>query len=216
MGDDRAVRSFIALALEPELVDGVMERQRRVRETLGDPDVRWVRRENLHLTVRFLGELSHDELARADTVVCEFDGDFDPVEVELGGVAAFPSPSRPNVLWSELRSRSGALDELVGRVAAELAAAGFEPPDKPWTSHVTLGRVRRGAHVRPPRGWAARLTFPGVVSTIDCIQLIRSDLDSEGPTYTTLRAASGRKRTKRRNPNERDEATKTRQAGEAK
>jgi 2'-5' RNA ligase len=136
------MRCFVALELPPEA-------QAAAGEVLGElkrtgADVKWVRPQNLHVTLKFLGEVEDSrapELGQALETAC---AGTPALELGLAGAGAFPSPQRPQVVWLGLRGQVAELAELAGRIEAALAGLGFAPENRPFKAHVTLGRLRRG------------------------------------------------------------------------
>ncbi len=184
------VRAFMAILLPPELVAAAAAVQERLKPVFPPGMVRWVAPELFHLTVRFFGDLDPKGLEKARAVVEGLDGAFRPVEVAIDSVSAFPSPARPQTLWLGVSDRSGALDTLATETDSRIRAQGFGASDKPWKSHLTLGRVNRDWTGRAPQGWAAGLTWERGNFTIRTVALMQSELRPRGPVYTPLRTAS--------------------------
>ena len=184
------VRAFMAILLPPELIRNAVELQDRVRNRFPPNAVRWVAGDLFHLTLRFFGDLDRKALGKASGVVEALDGAFAPISVRLGRVSAFPSTGRPGVIWIAVDDSGGALSELAAQADRRIREAGFGPADKPWASHLTIGRVDRDRHVRVDRDWPAGLTSTDEVFTIRTIALMQSELRPQGPRYTPLRTAS--------------------------
>lgn len=183
---NETVRAFVAVLLPRALCDAAAEIQEQVRERMPPRSVRWVDPANFHVTVRFLGDLDRTGVESVSGVVREQAG-FVPIEASLGSVSAFPNTSRPTVVWIDLIARDGLLESLVHRLERGLIDAGFGPPDKPWRSHLTLGRVERG--VRVPVNWHAVPASCGGSYRVDAVALMRSELLPGGPRYTALETA---------------------------
>lgn len=192
------VRSFLAINLPRAMVAAAERLQEEMRRGVGAGIVRWVDPGNFHLTARFFGDLNPEELGRASRVVGAFDGSFEPARVRLGRLSAFPSPRKPEVIWLEVVSPAGELDALQRSIDEQLIGAGFGPADKPWRSHLTLGRVPRERRIPPDvaRLWlgSGGLTADSTDDSIDAIALYRSELRPEGPRYTALKTALARGR----------------------
>ncbi|MCA9727957.1 MAG: RNA 2',3'-cyclic phosphodiesterase [Candidatus Eisenbacteria bacterium] len=186
------VRAFLAIEMPGELIADAADVQAVVRERIepvGRGTVRWVDPRSFHLTVRFFGDLDRRGVERARDVVRGTR--FDRIPVRMGKVSAFPSVSRPQVLWVGLEDGGGTLPVLVERLDHRLREAGFGPPDKPWKSHLTFGRVARGA--RLPDGWHEGIALPASEYRLDSIALMRSELLPTGARYTALeRVTAGR------------------------
>lgn len=174
------MRAFVALELPAALRHELGEAARRLGRSL--PPARWVREENLHVTLVFLGEVSEDAARELDPGLREVFRGAGPLELELDGAGCFP-PARPaRVAWVGVRT-SGDLGELVRRLEEAAAdAAGVVAEGRPFHAHVTLARPRRpwprGAvrafveGMRPEGAWRAE---EGV--------LVRSLLTGAGARY---------------------------------
>lgn len=133
-----------------EVSDGVRECARAVRQQVQDPALRWSRLENLHVTLKYLGEteLAVDALVAAARPACASVG---PLELTVGEVGSFGRP--PRVVWLGLEGAgrprlcllAAAIDEACHRL-------GFPRESRPFAPHLTLARVRRGQRTRRPDG----------------------------------------------------------------
>jgi 2'-5' RNA ligase len=141
-------RLFIAVPLPAdaraaieELVSSVrLAPEPAVGERRDPHDVRWVRMDGLHVTLRFLGPTDPGRLADARAAVESAAAGVAPFEVGLAGGGAFPNLGRPRVLWLGLTRGLAQLDQLTSRVAEALAAHGWPPDDRPVRPHLTLAR----------------------------------------------------------------------------
>jgi len=184
------VRAFMAVLLPEDLKRSAWEVQEQMRREFPEGSIRWVAPENFHLTLRFFGDLDAKACAKAGAVVEQIDGAFGSLAVRISGASAFPSPTRPQTLWLALQDENGGLERLAQEVDRRIRQAGFGPPDKPWKSHLTVGRVGRNRALRCDPEWSARLTWSREVSTIETIALMQSELRPQGPKYSPLRTAS--------------------------
>ncbi len=181
-------RAFLAVQLPPAAVETAAHITRRLRETCGTSDVKWVAPGNLHLTLRFFGDLDDGMLVRARDLVRSRQGAFEPCRSGWVGLGAFPSARRPQVIWLGLADEGGHLKAFAADMNRRLVRAGFGRADKPFKAHVTLGRVRRGRSL----DWSAAsegLTIPGEGFSIASVALIKSRLTPQGPVYTPLETA---------------------------
>ena len=145
----------------------------------------WVKPGNLHLTIRFLGDLGDSGVRRAGEAVRHGAEGAAAIPAALGGLGAFPNLGRPRVLWVGLAQGAEEAKALARAVNGALSDAGFGPPDKPFRAHLTLARVREGA-----RGLAALSQYappPAPAPAIlDQVVLMKSDLHPAGSRYTPL------------------------------
>ena len=177
-------RIFVAAPLPVEVcanVAAVVDAVRGAGVAGGGRDVRWVRLDGLHLTLRFLGPtLEHRIGAVLDAVRTSAAGGR-PFEITIGGAGTFPNDARPRALWLGLRSGAEDLASLAASVDRTLAGAGWAAEPKPFRAHLTLARadgVPAGARVASRLiDAAADLRIP---CTIDRIGLFES-LTGGGP-----------------------------------
>jgi 2'-5' RNA ligase len=107
----------------------------------GARDVRWVRLDGLHLTLRFLGPTADERIEpTADAVRAVASGAGGPIDLELGGAGTFPAQGRPRALWIGIAAGAEALAQLATHLNATLADAGWDRDDRPFRAHLTLAR----------------------------------------------------------------------------
>ena len=136
-------RIFVAAPLPEAAVAAVAEVVERIRAAGvpgGGRDVRWVRLDGLHLTLRFLGPTLDDRIADARAATRAAADGVEPFELSIGGGGTFP-PSRPRVLWLGVMDGGPRLASLAGRVEAALVEAGWPVETRPFQAHLTLARA---------------------------------------------------------------------------
>lgn len=139
-------RIFIAVALDPEIRRAAAEA--RVHFARHAHRFRWVAPDHMHLTLRFLGEITEAQLTRAVDAAGEAAGGVAPFAVTLGGVGGFPSLRAPRVLWVGVREGADALRALAAALNRALAARKIHAEGRPFQPHLTLARARSLG--RPP------------------------------------------------------------------
>jgi 2'-5' RNA ligase len=177
------IRSFVAVDLEAPVQQAVRELQAELARIKAD--VRWVRPEGLHVTLKFLGSVEAARLERVRAALAAAMADQPVLHVHVHGLGAFPGWRRPRVVWVGLHGDG--MGELAARVDDALARLGFEREQRAFTPHLTLGRVNS------PRGWArleevckAHLDDDCGESDIDAVTIYRSTLQRGGAVYTSL------------------------------
>ena len=155
------------------------------------PPVRWVDPTKVHVTLKFMGAVPAEQIPIVCDCTAQAATAATPFEVEAAGVGVFPNPNRPRVVWVGLQGDLDALRGLQARVEANLAAQGFPTEGRPFSPHLTLGRVRERAapaDVRTLGQAVTRLTVPVLGRwRVEQIVVMRSDLRPTGPIYTPLR-----------------------------
>lgn len=174
------MRVFVAIFPPPEIRQEALEAAQRL--PLGDR-IGWVKPDNVHLTLRFLGELPEEALDGIRAALRKLCAHYAPFDICLTGLGAFPSARHAQVLWVGVGEGSEQIRSLATDLAAALASLGFERERRPYTPHLTLGRIR---------GRAANLDLPPVVSGLEfrasSVELVESKLALEGSFYKALDA----------------------------
>lgn len=134
------LRAFLAIPLDDSVLDSIASIQQRLQAGL--PDVRWTRRENLHLTLRFFGDIAEEDLEKASKIVVSVGSLFAPFPLHIGQIGAFPSPDRARIVWLGVQSPD--LTALYRSLQRQFAAAGFPTEHRRFRPHITIGRSRRG------------------------------------------------------------------------
>jgi RNA 2',3'-cyclic 3'-phosphodiesterase len=183
------IRAFIAIDLTSEIVQHLEQVSAQLRKRLEGVPVRWVPVDNIHLTLKFLGDVS---LANVDILKkilqTEVEGHH-AFEISVGGLGAFPSPRRPRVVWVGVEAPAE-LTAVQSGVENSMARLGYAREERPFSPHLTLGRVSRNAVGRDERmiGEAIegiKLGFLGVARVSE-VHLYKSDLQPNGAVYTRL------------------------------
>ena len=183
----QTIRSFIAIPLESEISRGATKLIQRVRQD-GDA-IRWVPTDNLHLTLKFLGEVDNVEVPEICNVMRQVCEPFDPFNLVFTGMGGFPSLDRLRVIHVGVDDESGALVRLVGELESQLAELGFKPEPRDYRPHLTLGRTRSGSRGANPE-LIERIRNEEHLRLgemrVESIQLVGSFLEKRGPSYHTM------------------------------
>jgi 2'-5' RNA ligase len=150
-------------------------------------DVKWVRPESIHITLKFLGDVEEESVEEIEGVLHKSVQGFSPFSIELSDTGVFPHVHRPRVLWVGIKKGAQELGGLARKVDASLQELGFEPEKRHFSAHITLGRVRS------PHGMDT--TIKEMISTdfrtksfhVESIEFMKSDLKPTGAVYTVLR-----------------------------
>jgi 2'-5' RNA ligase len=180
------LRTFVAVEIDARVRAAVGD----VIEQLRSPDdgVKWGQRENLHLTLQFLGPTPAGQIADICRAIGEAVVGCAPFELEIRGTGAFPNTRRPRTIWLGVTAGSEALGAVQKQVQKALKRLGFPPEARAFSPHLTIGRVREG-------GSASSHLSAGIAALADesCGRcpvtetvLFSSDLTPAGPVYTAL------------------------------
>ena len=185
---EEPIRIFIAIKLSSQVRDSLtLVAQQIIRR--GIKCVRWVKPENIHLTIRFLGDISNGKVGDIVHVIGEAVKICSPFTLRFGGIGAFPNHRKPQVVWVGVDSSLELLD-LHSKIERRLYQAGFQGDNKGLRPHLTIGRLRRElSHydLKMIADLVMNNEFPTVgEQVVESIHLIKSELRSEGPTYSFL------------------------------
>jgi 2'-5' RNA ligase len=186
-------RAFIALDLSSEVLERLSQVLDEMRDEIGDSAMRWTPIENMHLTLKFLGDVSHSNVHRLKDIIQTTASSHRLFAFSVGGVGAFPSPQRARVLWAgvegppELTSVQRVIDMGTARL-------GYASESRPFKPHLTLGRVSRNAGSKDLQKIAQvlkekKVGFLGVAQVKE-IHLFRSDLHPQGAVYSKVCSGS--------------------------
>lgn len=181
-------RLFIALEVPEPVKDRIEQAQRALRDACRRADVRWTRREQFHLTLRFLGQVEATRAEALAVALRSATAEIRALQLTAGKIGFFPGAHRPRVVWAGLDGGSGLLT-LQQAVAIAAAPYTSEPAEKEFSGHITLARIReiRGGDARALEAAAVRLADEVFGSwTATRVDVIRSRLSPEGARYSSI------------------------------
>lgn len=185
------MRLFVAIDLDPGARQAIASEQARLKKALGDrSSLKWVRDEQMHLTLVFLGEVTDD---RAPQVVDSINQSIDeaPFDASLEGVGMFPPHGPPRVLWIGIGRGAEQLIAVQRELSARVRHLGIELEDRAFHPHLTLARWRESRPVDRSRvADAAKATGTIARVHVDHATLYRSRLSPSGSSYTPLARAT--------------------------
>lgn len=178
------MRLFVAAELDADVRRRLEDIQRSLRAV--PLQVRWVKPEGIHLTLKFLGEVGSGRLDPIRDALAGALARVGAFTLSAEGVGTFPPRGLPRVIWVGLQGDLPAAERLQAAIDAALATCGFPPESRPFRPHLTLGRVTGGGH----GNWAEFLAREGVAqagrfAVGECV-LFRSHLDPGGARYEPL------------------------------
>lgn len=183
------VRAFIAVDLPDDLRQALGRVSRHLQEELKGVPIRWVPPENIHLTLKFLGEVSTRNLPLLQEMLRGEVADRRPFEFGVGELGAFPDLKQPRVIWVGVKGPDE-LDALHYVIETAMERLGYARESRPFTPHLTLGRLSRNAGPQDIRrvSEVLRKTKVGFLGSarVEEVHLYRSDLYPTGAVYTRL------------------------------
>jgi len=182
------LRLFVAVDLDENLRRAASRVGRALRDRLeeaGTYGISWVGADNLHLTLRFLGEVGEDLTRRVETTLAEPFA-VAPFVVELAGIGTFPPAGSARVIWLGIVSGADALARLHDEVKVRLRPLPVAREDRPYRAHLTIGRFRAPAPARVQEVIAAMATGAIGRCVVRHVTLYSSRLSPKGAIYTPL------------------------------
>lgn len=182
------IRTFVAIELPPKIVASIDNIQESFRSY--GFKVRWVRPSNIHLTLKFLGNVKAAETGAIGRALLSAVNGFEPLSITAKGVGVFPGIKRPRVLWVGVGGQINQLIQLQQSLDQTLADIGFAKEKRAFKGHLTMGRVK--GNIDPRRLLEAIKAYAGYESepfVVDKMILFKSDLQPKGAVYTKLMEA---------------------------
>jgi RNA 2',3'-cyclic 3'-phosphodiesterase len=186
------LRAFIAIELPAHVCDAIQKQTARLRQTLGNDLIRWVPTQNMHLTLKFLGDTTTSYLDFLKQLLTHEADSHPQFDLQLGGLGSFPNSRRPRLLWIGLHAPAD-LASLQRSVEAGTSRLGYEQEERAFSPHLTIGRVKQ--NISPPEMQKIRTALDTIqlgnigTARVDSIHLFKSDLQPSGPIYTKLFSA---------------------------
>ena len=151
-------------------------------------DYNWVTRENMHVTLNFLGDVDESEIPSVCRLIARTVEEFGSFELSVKGLGCFPKPDKPRIIWMGIEEGAQELTELQSQLAAALETMRFPRDRNDFRPHLTLGRLQRGAR------WNESIVAEvaqgqhllGGSTIVDQVTIYSSYLDRGGPTYTPM------------------------------
>lgn len=183
------MRLFVAVEVAEPVIESLMRAvdglKRRAAHVAPRAKMTWATAERLHVTLSFIGQATEDRAAAVITALGTSLAAA-PFDLVVSGCGVFPDRGRPRVVWAGVVSGRTQLITLQQMVADRLAAVGIEPEQRPYQPHLTLGRVRDAAGLRPAALLEGFAAAPFGTSHVRAITLFESRLSPKGPTYVPL------------------------------
>lgn len=179
------IRTFIALDLPAGVHRALAALQQEWQQTAAM--VSWIKPENVHLTLKFLGNIATEQVAEIQLILQEIAAVHPPFRLQPEGCGAFPSLKQMRVAWVGLQGGIEALLSLQKAVEEALVPLGFAPEGRPFRAHLTLGRVKGRRHLQLlQEAILRRQGFQAEAFDVPDVVLYKSELRPEGARYTAL------------------------------
>ena len=186
------LRAFIAVEIPSTVQDAIHESTASLRKTLGEGLIRWVPPHNVHLTLKFLGDVSPASLDLIKHMLSAEATQHSCFEMRVEGIGCFPNARRPRVIWVGLHAPA-MLESFQRGIDSASARLGYASDEKDFSPHLTIGRVKQNPSVPEIQHIRAALEETKIgnlgVVHVDSAHLYKSDLQPSGSVYTRLFSA---------------------------
>ena len=186
------LRVFIAIELSEHVCDAIQKQTTRLRQLLGNDLIRWVPTQNMHLTLKFLGDTATSHLDFIKQLLTREANSHQQFTLQLSGLGAFPNSRRPRLLWIGIHAPAD-LASLQKSIESGTTRLGYEQEERAFSPHLSIGRVRQS--LNPPEMQKIRTALDTIqlgnigTARVDSVHLYRSDLQPSGSIYTKLFSA---------------------------
>ena len=179
-------RVFCALEIPIDLREQLVRHTEQLQLALPQVQASWARVDNIHLTIKFFGNLTPEQVRNASEATARAVSHFCRFKVRIEGAGSFPERGPARVLWIGIEDQSGGLARLQSQLEKECETYGFAREDRPFHPHLTVARLRGPRGARALADKHRQLNFkPGDIE-VSAVTLFRSELSSKGSRYTVI------------------------------
>jgi 2'-5' RNA ligase len=183
------MRTFIAIELPQEIKDYLANLENQLKTS--QADVKWVEPKNIHLTLKFLGEIDEKKLEKTEKIIEEVTKETNTFPIRLSSVGAFPKINYPRVIWVGIDKGDNETKEIAEALEEKIAKIGIPKEDRPFSSHITIGRTRSSKNreklVQNLNELASSFGQENLEFSATKITLFKSTLTPKGPIYEILK-----------------------------
>ncbi len=186
------MRSFIAIELPKEVRDSLGNLQEKLKTY--QADVKWVEPGNIHLTLKFLGEINQEQLSKISLILDSLARDKKNFSIRLASLGAFPKMDYPRVIWTGIDKGEKETQELAREIEEKIEKIGIPKEGRPFSSHITIGRTRsnlgRDKLVTGLNNLQGYFQETPHEFRVNKITLFKSTLTPRGPVYEVIKEVS--------------------------
>lgn len=179
------IRCFIAIEIPDAIQTLLVSAQEELKKNIRGAS--WVKRGNIHLTLRFLGDVAPDQISTIKTAIEQVANTRSPFSMKIGGIGAFPNLTRPRIIWAGVKTGADEVIAITKEIDAGLSQHGYGRDEKPFRPHLTLARLKRRINLQALVDVFQQYdTINGATMIVNQIRVIQSQLRQSGAVYTPL------------------------------
>ena len=187
------MRTFIAVDFPPDMLARINEITTFLKKETASNALKWVETNNLHLTIKFIGEISVSKVEQVKQTLTKSLEDQFAFDIEIGGLGMYPNKNNPRVIWLGVNNGEP-LIQIANNLDQALSDLDIKPERRSFSPHLTIARVRRNTDKSSAITIGKTLSQFKVETlgaiTIDQVNLYHSKLTPSGPIYTILHSVS--------------------------
>ena len=181
---EKLIRTFIAIDTPETVSEVALLLKSSVKAN--QKAVKWVRKENIHITLRFIGPTAPGEVDKINRLLREISGQNSDLSLTVSGTGCFPKKERPRILWLGVGGDVAKLKLLVEMIRSEMDQLGYPQEEHNYSSHITIGRIRYPQKVTPDITDFLTAQYEPVLWNVPKIILYQSELLPSGALYSIL------------------------------
>lgn len=182
------MRLFIAIDISDQMRQELDRAQGALKKT--GADVKWVSLNNIHITMKFLGETSDDVIDDVKNAMDNAARGMKKFEISLSEIGTFPGTGNPKVIWAGVGKNHEIIEDLASKIETECEKIGFAKEDRPFKAHLTLGRTRSPKNIDLLKKMIPEIKLREAAGYIQNVVLYRSVLSPKGPEYSKVHSSS--------------------------
>jgi len=179
------MRIFIAVELPEEVkaeIGKIVESLKSI-----EAGVKWVEEKNVHITLKFLGEVKDNDVERLKDIVKDVVADTKIFEVDYKGLGTFPEGKTPRVIWVGIKKGTDELKKIADSLEVLLSKSGFRKEEREFSAHITIGRVKEKRNIGElKKSIEEKKNTKFGKSTVGHITIMKSTLSPKGPIYEVV------------------------------
>jgi len=185
------MRAFIAIELPEKIKNSLAVLQEKLKSS--QADVKWVEKNNIHLTLKFLGEVDENKISEVTTSLNKIALHTPSYQAIISSLGGFPKIDYPRVIWAGIGNGDQETKNIAKLIEENLEKIGFAKEERAFASHITLGRTRSGKNQKKLGELLKKMQVESSIAEnfkVDKITLFKSQLSPKGPTYQAIKELS--------------------------
>ena len=181
---DKLIKTFISSDTDVEVKQRINDLKGKIISKSNV--INWVNRENIHLTLRFIGPTVIDEISKLNSMLENVSKNFKDFSLEINGTGCFPKKERPRIIWLGVKGEIAKLNDLVLSINKNLEEMGYPNDDRNFVPHITLGRIKYPQKNIPDLRSFLNYSFKPIKIKVKKFSLFQTETFSSGSVYSLI------------------------------